>query len=212
MMKDDLVHAIAGLKENEAMEMVQQRLNKGDIPLGIIDETGRAMEIVGKKFEASEYFIPDLIYAGEIVKNITQLVKPYLEDDTGIRYVDEVIIGTVAGDIHDIGKNIAAFMLEVNGFRVHDLGVDTVPGKFVEKIKETNARIVGLSGLLTLSFEAMKEVVEVIGAAGLRDKVHIMIGGGQVNEKVREYTGADIYCASAAAGVSTAKKWTGGSL
>ncbi|MEM2254860.1 MAG: cobalamin-dependent protein, partial [Candidatus Bathyarchaeia archaeon] len=121
----------------------------------------------------------------------------------------KVVIGTVAGDIHDIGLDIVAFMLEINGFEVYNLGVDVPPEKFVEKIKETGAPIVGLSGFLTIAFDSMKQTVEAIKKAGLRDKVKIMIGGGQITEEVRQYVGADAYGKDAMEAVALAKKWMG---
>ena len=209
-MADDLVTALADLKEEQALGIVQKRLDAGDDPLAILDDARRAMETVGKRFENSEYFIPDLVYSGEILKGITDLVKPKLTKAAEIKRVGKVIIGTVSGDIHDIGKNIVTFMLDVNGFEVYDLGVDVPAQDFVNKIKETQAGVVGLSGFLTLAFDSMKETVEAIGAAGLRDKVKVMIGGGQMNEDLRKYTGADAYGANAMAGVSLAKEWIGG--
>jgi len=113
----------------------------------------------------------------------------------------------VAGDIHDIGKDIVVFMLDIHGFEVHDLGVDVPAHKFVQKIQETGAEIVGLSGFLTSAFESMKEVIQAISDAGLRDKVKIMIGGGQIDERVREYTKADAYGTDAMSAVMLAKKW-----
>ncbi len=209
-MADDLVTILADLKEKEALEIVQKRLDAGDDPLGILDDARRAMETVGKRFENSEYFIPDLVYSGEILKEITDLVKPKLTKAAEVKRVGKVIIGTVSGDIHDIGKNIVTFMLDVNGFEVYDLGVDVPPQQFVDKIRETDSSVVGLSGFLTLAFDSMKETVEAIGAAGLRDKVKVMIGGGQMNEDIKKYTGADAYGANAMAGVSLAKQWIGG--
>ena len=209
-MADDLVTILADLKEKEALEIVQNRLAAGDDPLGILDDARRAMETVGKRFENSEYFIPDLVYSGEILKEITDLVKPKLTKAAEVKRLGKVIIGTVSGDIHDIGKNIVTFMLDVNGFEVYDLGVDVPPQQFVDKIRETDSTVVGLSGFLTLAFDSMKETVEAIGAAGLRDKVKVMIGGGQMNEDIKKYTGADAYGANAMAGVSLAKQWIGG--
>ena len=115
----------------------------------------------------------------------------------------------MAGDIHDIGKDIVVFMLDVSGFEVYDLGIDVDPQRFVDKIKETEAPIVGLSGFLTLAFESMKDTVQVIKDAGLRDKVKIMIGGGQIDEDIRKYSGADAYGKDAMTAVSLAKKWVG---
>ena len=209
-MAGDLVSAMADLKEKEALEIVQDRLSAGDDPVSILDDARHAMEIVGERFANSEYFIPDLVYSGEILKEITDMVKPKLTKAAEVKRLGKFVIGTVAGDIHDIGKDIVVFMLDVNGFEVYDLGVDVPAKEFVEKIKETNAGIVGLSGFLTLAFDSMKETVEAIKAAGLRDKVKIMIGGGQIDEAVRKYTGADAYRPDAMAGVSLAKEWVGG--
>jgi methanogenic corrinoid protein MtbC1 len=169
------------------------------------------METVGDRFSKSEYFIPDLMYSGEILKGVTELVKPKLTQAAESKKLGKVVFGTVAGDIHDIGKDIAVFMLDVNGFEVHDLGIDVPVQKFVDKIKETGAPIVGLSGFLALAFDSMKETVEAIEAAGLRDKVKIMIGGGQMSDEIKKYTGADAYGKDAMAGVTLAKKWIGAS-
>ena len=209
-MVENLVSTIADLKEKEALEVVQNRLNAGDDPLTIMDDARRAMETVGKRFETGEYFIPDLIYSGEILKEITDMVKPKLTKAAEVKRLGKVIIGTVAGDIHDIGKDVVVFMLDITGFEVYDLGVDVPAQQFVEKIKETNASIVGLSGFLTLAFDSMKETIEAIEAAGLRDKVQIMVGGGQIDDEIRKYTGADAYGRDAVVAVSLAKKWVGG--
>jgi len=209
-MAEDLVTKLADLKEEQALEIVQKRLDAGEDPLAILDDARRAMETVGKRFENSEYFIPDLVYSGEILKEITDLVKPKMTKDIEIKRLGKVIIGTVSGDIHDIGKNIVTFMLDVNGFEVYDLGVDVPAQQFVDKIRETDSSVVGLSGFLTLAFDSMKETVEAIAAAGLRDRVKVMIGGGQMNEDIKKYTGADAYGANAMAGVSLAKQWIGG--
>ena len=209
-MANDLVSAMADLKEKEALEIAHDRLNAGDDPHSILDDARRAMEIVGERFANSEYFIPDLVYSAEIVKQITEMVKPKLTKAAEVKHLGRFVIGTVAGDIHDIGKDIVAFMLDVNGFDVYDLGVDVPAKEFVEKIKEVKPEIVGLSGFLTLAFDSIKETVEAIKAAGLRDKVKIMIGGGQIDEAVRNYTGADAYRPDAMAAVSLAKEWVGG--
>ena len=208
-MPGDLVSALADLKEKQALEIAQNRLGAGDDPLSILDDARRAMGIVGKRFENSEYFIPDLIYSGEILKQITEMVEPKLTRSAEVKRLGKVVLGTVAGDIHDIGKDIVVFMLDISGFEVYDLGVDSPAQKFVDKIKETGAGIVGLSGFLTLAFDSMKETVAAIKAAGLRDKVKIMIGGGHIDEKIREYTGADAYGRDAMTGVLLAKEWVG---
>ena len=208
-MTKDLVNTLADLKEQEAIKIVEDRLKANEDPLKILGDARKGMEIVGQRFASSEYFIPDLVYSGEILKSVTELVKPRLTTTTESKKLGKIVFGTVAGDIHDIGKDIVVFMLDVNGFEVHDLGVDVPVQKFVDKIKETGAPIVGLSGFLTLAFDSMKQTVDAIKAAGLRDKVNVMIGGGQITEEVKNYTGADAYGKDAMAGVTLAKKWTG---
>lgn len=209
-MAGDLVQAIADLQEDEALKIVKERLEAGEDPLKILEDARTGLEIVGKRFASGEYFIPDLIYSGEIMSQITEIVKPKIgEVQREAKKLGKVVIGTVAGDIHDIGKNIVVFMLEVNGFEVYDLGVDVPPEKFVQKVKETGATILGLSGFLTLAFDSMKRTIEALKEAGLRERVKVMIGGGQVTEEVRKYTGADAYGKDAMAAVTIAKSWVG---
>jgi len=209
-MEGDLVNILADLKEKEALKIVEERLSAGEDPLKILGEGRRAMEIVGRRFEAKEYFIPDLVYSGEILKEIAKKVKPKLKGDAQVKRLGKIVIGTVAGDIHDIGKNIVTFMLDICGFEVYDLGVDVPAKKFIEKIGETKAEVIGLSGFLTVAFNSMKETVEAIKEAHLRDNVRIMIGGGQIDDEVRKYTGADAYGPDAMAAVSLARRWLGG--
>jgi len=208
-MAKDLVKALADLEEQEVIKIVEDRVKANEDPLKILEDARKGMEIVGQRFASSEYFIPDLVYSGEILKSVTELVKPKMTGVAESKKLGKIVFGTVAGDIHDIGKDIVVFMLDVNGFEVHDLGVDVSAQKFVDKIKETGAPIVGLSGFLTLAFDSMKQTVEAIQAAGLRDKVRVMIGGGQITEEVSKYTGADAYGKDAMAGVTLAKKWAG---
>ena len=209
-MAKDLISTLADLKETEALEIVQERLSAGDEPVHILDDARRALEIVGKRFADCEYFIPDLVYSGEILKAITNIVKPKLTKAAEAKRLGKVVVGTVAGDIHDIGKDIVVFMLDVNGFEVFDLGIDVPVQKFVDTIKETGSTVVGLSGFLTLAFRSMKETVEAIEKAGLRNKVRIMIGGGQIDEQVKSFTGADAYGKDAMEAVKLAKGWIGG--
>ena len=209
-MAGDLCNTLADLKEQEALAIVQKRLGAGDDPMGILDDARRGMEVVGKRFADGKYFIPDLVYSGEILKAINEVVKPKLTKTEEVKRGSKVVIGTVAGDIHDIGKDIVVFMLDVNGFEVYDLGVDVPVQTFIDKIKESGAPIVGLSGFLTLAYDSMKQTIEAMKDAGLRDKVKVMIGGGQITEEVMKYTGADAYGKDAMVGVSLAKKWAGG--
>jgi methanogenic corrinoid protein MtbC1 len=208
-MSKELVNAIADMREEEALKLVREMVEGGSDPMAILNSAREAMTVVGQRYDAGTYFLPELMLAGEIMSQITDIVKPELAKLPEIERRGKVLIGTVAGDIHDIGKNIVSFMLDVNGFDVLDLGVDVPASKFVEAIRDFEPQVVGLSGFLTLAFDAMKETVEAIEAAGLRDGVKIMIGGGQVNEKIQEYAGADAYGKDAMAGVSLAQKWVG---
>jgi methylmalonyl-CoA mutase cobalamin-binding domain/chain len=167
------------------------------------------MEGVGERFEKGDYFLPHLMMAGEMLKQISSLLKPLIRQHKTEDKGGKVLIGTVEGDIHDIGKNIVVFLLEANGFEVLDIGINQKPGKFVEAIRAFQPKVVGMSGLLTLAFDSMKKTVEAIEEAGLRREVRIVIGGGVVTEKIREYTGADAYAPDAVAGVRLAKQWTG---
>jgi len=209
-MAEELVSALAELKEEEALKNVENRLNAGEDPLKILEDTRHAMEIVGDRFASGYYFIPDLVYSGDILKKITDMVKPKLAETAAeTKRLAKVIIGTVIGDIHDIGKNLVVFFLDINGFEVVDLGVDVSPEKFVEAVRESGAHIVGLSGFLTLSFDGMKTTVDALKEAGLRDSIKVMVGGGQVDERIRGYTGADAYGDNALEAVSLTKQWIG---
>ena len=208
-MAGDLATLLADLKEEEAINLTKERLEKGDNPVEILEDSRAGMGIVGKRFAAGEYFIPDLIYSGEILKQIGEIVKPRLTGNLETKKIGKFLLATVAGDIHDIGKDIVGFMMDISGFDVIDLGIDVPKEKIVDKIKETKPEIVGLSGFLTLAFDSMKETIDAIKAGGLRDKVKIMIGGGQIDEEVRKYTGADAYRPDAVSAVALAKEWIG---
>ena len=209
MSQDTLVSIVAELREDEALQLVKNMLTAGENPLMILEACRKAVEIVGERFEKAEYFLPDLIMAGEILKEITELVKPKMEMVDEVKRLGKIVIGTVQGDIHDIGKDVVTFMLDANGFDVYDLGIDVPPQAFVEKIREVKPEVVALSGLLTLAFDAMKATIDAITLADLRDHVKIMIGGSQVDERIKEYTKADAYGSDAMAAVSLAKEWVG---
>ena len=211
-MLQDLIDAMVEMKEQEALETAKGLIASGEDPLKILHSCSEAMETVGERFETGEYFLPQLILAGEMLRQISEMLKPKLKGKrTSIssKPLGKVLIGTVKGDIHDIGKDIVTFMLQVNGFDVLDLGIDVPPAKFVDSIKDFQPQVVGMSCLLTLAFESMKETVEAIENAGLRQKVKIMVGGGQVSEMVRAYANADAYGEDAIAAVRLAKNWTG---
>ena len=206
-MSGDLVNLLADLRDKEVLELVDKRLNQGEDPLKILEDSRKGMEIVGERFAADEYFLPELVFSGNLLQRVTELVKPHLTQAAETKRIGKVVLGTVSGDIHDIGLNIVDFMLDVNGFEVYNLGVDVPAETFVDKVKETGAPIVGLSGFLTPAFDAMKETVEAVEAAGMRDKVKIMIGGGQLDDEIRKYAGADAYGKNAMEAVALAKGW-----
>ncbi|NLF14922.1 MAG: methionine synthase [Anaerolineaceae bacterium] len=208
-MSEQLVHAIADMREEEALSLVRDMVKSGVEPMAILDAARMAMSIVGQRYEEGTYFLPELMLSGEMLNQITDIIKPELAKLPEVKRHGKVLIGTVKGDIHDIGKNIVTFMLDVNGFDVRDLGVDVSPQAFVDAIQDFGPQVIGLSGFLTLAFDTMKETVEAIQAAGLRDGVKVMIGGGQVTEEVRAYTGADAFGRDAMAGVTLARKWLG---
>jgi len=208
---EEFVNAILGLEEEKALKIARERLEAGEDPLKILDDLKVAAEKVGEKYEKGEFFVADLVMAGEIMKEVSELVRPKLKELGKAREpIGKLVIGTVEGDIHDIGKNIAVTMAEAAGFEVIDLGVDVPPQKFVEVIKQHNPEVVGMSGLLTLAIESMKKTVDAIKEAGLRDKVKIIIGGGRVDEHAKEYSGADAWTNDAATGIRIMLGWVGG--
>ena len=208
-MSKKLVDAMINMKEKESLEIAKALLADDEDPIKILGDCTKAMQIIGKRFEAGEYFLPELMLAGEMMNQISEMVRPKLKGDVALRKLGRVLMGTVEGDIHDIGKNILSFLLDVNGFEVRDIGIDAPPGKFVEEMRDFKPQVVGLSGLLTLAYDSMKKTVQAIEKADLRHSVKIMIGGGQMSETVREYAGADAFGKDAMEGVALAKKWIG---
>ena len=208
-MSEKLIDAITEMREEDALKITQDMLDAGTSPLEVLDTCRKGLDAIGKRFEEGTYFLPELMLAGEMMNQITEIIKPKLAEMPDRERHGKVLIGTVEGDIHDIGKNIVSFMLDVNGFEVLDLGVDVPPQKFVDAIQDFQPQVVALSGFLTLSFDAMKNTVEAIKAAGQRNEVKIMIGGGQINKEVKEYAGADGFGRDAMAAVSFSKEWVG---
>jgi 5-methyltetrahydrofolate--homocysteine methyltransferase len=206
----ELESLLSSLKEKEAIEFVTKQLEAGVPAADLMEDARAGLKIVGQKFSEGTYFIPDLIFSGEILKQIAEMLKPHLASDAQTEQkLGKVIVGTVEGDIHDIGKDMVVFMLDTAGFEVIDLGIDVPVNNFVDAIKESGATVVGLSGFLTLAFDSMKKTVEAIEAAGLRDKVKIMIGGGQIDDEVCKYTKADAYGTDASAAITMTQQWIG---
>jgi methanogenic corrinoid protein MtbC1 len=189
-MGTDISALIADLDEDGTLKAIKEGLDGGTAPLDLLARLQSGIAVVGQRFEEKEYFLPDLIMSGEIFKEAVALIEPHLKGES-MGSKGAIVMGTVQGDVHDIGKNIVVTMLRCNGYEVHDLGVDQAPSVFVDKVRETGSRLVCLSGLLTIAFDSMKQTVEAFGAAGLRDQVKIVIGGGPVNQQVVDYAGAD---------------------
>jgi trimethylamine corrinoid protein len=205
-----LTDAIIEMREAEAMAISNELIKSGASSIAVLEACRKAMEAVGRRYEQHVYFLPELMLAGEMLTRISEVIKPGLSAAPSRERRGKVLIGTVAGDLHDIGKNIVAFMLEVGGFEVMDLGIDVPAKKFVEAVRSFQPQVIGLSGFLTLAFDAMKELIAAIEKEGLRDKVKIMVGGGQIDDQVRKHTGADAYGKDAMTAVKLALTWTGG--
>jgi 5-methyltetrahydrofolate--homocysteine methyltransferase len=207
-----LVEWLADMNEDDGVALAKRMLlDEGADPMRVLDLCRTAMDIVGKRFAAGEYFLPELVLAGEMLEIISAIAKPLIKQGAGgePKRLARVLIGTVHGDLHDIGKNIVTFMLDINGFEVKDIGVDVPVATFIDEIGDFKPDVVGLSGFLTLAFDSMKETIDAIAGAGLRDNMKIMIGGGQIDETVRAYTGADAFGKNAVDAVSLCKGWAG---
>lgn len=206
-----LIELVADMKEEEATKLADEMLDAGYDPVKLLDHCREAMEIVGKRFESGEYFLPELMLAGEMLTQIGNKAKPLIletqDSAGGGNSRGTVIIATVHGDLHDIGKNIVTFMLDINGYNVVDLGIDVPVSTIIDSIKSNKPKVVGLSGFLTLAFDSMKETIEAIVEEGLRDDLKIMIGGGQVDENIKDYTGADDFGMNAMDAVKLCDKW-----
>jgi 5-methyltetrahydrofolate--homocysteine methyltransferase len=209
-MSNELKEAVIELREQDALRITDELLGSGVDPLTIVASCKDAMDVIGQRFAAGEAFIPELIMAGEIMKGITAKVKPHLTAQAAAAKLGTVVLGTVQGDIHDIGKDIVASMLDIAGFDVVDLGVDVPVTTVVDKVREVHPAVVGLSGLLTVAFDAMKATVTALDTAGLHDGLKIMVGGAPVNDDVCAFAGADGWAKDAVGAVELAKTWVGG--
>ncbi|MDP2919593.1 MAG: cobalamin-dependent protein [Dehalococcoidia bacterium] len=206
----ELAEALANLEEDKVKELIKKELEGSNGALSILDELRKGMDIVGTRYKKGEYFLSELIVSGEIFKESMQTIEPALKQSAPPGKMPKVVIGTVKGDIHNIGKDIVATLLKGAGFEVYDLGIDVPPQAFVDKLVETKAGVLGMSGLLTPSFDSMKATVEAVKEAGLRDKVKIIIGGGVVTKLVQTHTGADAFTDDALEGVEAIKRFTKG--
>ncbi len=199
-----LIAAISDLQEETALALVLQRLEAGDDPLLIIEDCQEGMRQVGVRYERNEYYLAGLIMAGEIFSQVMELLQPVVERQVSGQASGRILLGTVEGDIHDLGKNIVNMLLSCHNFAVHDLGVDVSPTTFVQQAAQVQPYIVGLSGLLTSAYDAMRETVTLLRAQGYRGP--IIIGGGQISEEVCQYVGADYWTTDGVAGVELCKR------
>jgi methanogenic corrinoid protein MtbC1 len=206
--RSQLISAIAELQENQALALVRRRLADGEDPPGIMEDCQEGMRRVGERYEREEYFLAGLIMAGEIFRQVMQVLQPVVRCQVSGRVPGKVLLGTVQGDIHDLGKNIVSMLLSCHEFTVYDLGVDVPPAEFVRQAGAVEPDIVGLSGLLTTSYDSMRQAASALRAAGVR--APIIAGGGQLNEQVFHYIGADHWTTDAIAGVDLCRRLAAG--
>ncbi len=193
-MSESLTTLLVDMDENGVLEEVKSRLAAGGNAQDILEALSEGMNIVGEKYGTKEYFLADLVMAAEIFKESMELLEPALaEENVEQKICGKMVIGTVAGDLHDIGKNIFVALARNAGFAVTDLGIDVPAVQLVDQVKKDGANVLGLSGILTFSLDSMAEAVELLKEAGLRDQVKVIIGGLPVDERWRELVGADAY-------------------
>ena len=206
-MENELLKKFADLNEEETLAQVRQNIEQGTDPEVILSTCQEAMRIIGEKFEQGAYYVSDLMMAGMLFKEVNELLKPIFGSGSAKEKIGKIVIGTVSGDIHDIGKDLVVALLEANNIEVLDIGVDQPKEAFIAKLKETGASLLGMSGLLTVAFDSMKETIAALEAEGMRDTVKVMIGGGPVNQGVCDYVGADTWGANAQSAVKICKEW-----
>lgn len=200
---------VGELEEEEVMALLEDFVASSpseEEAQKVVAACQEGMAIVGDLFEKGEYFVGDLIFAGELLTEAINTLKPVIGAET-TSTVGTIVLGTVHGDLHDIGKNIFKSMAEAAGFEVYDIGIDQSVDAFVDKIKEVKPQIVGMSGVLTLALEAMKETVDGLKEAGLRDDVKVIIGGNPVTKEACAHIGADAFTTNAAEGVKISQSW-----
>ncbi|MDT3700218.1 MAG: cobalamin-dependent protein [Thermincola sp.] len=207
-MDDQLVQAVADLDEKKVLKLVKQCLKDGQKPKFLIEKIALGMDKVGELYEQGEYFIADLIMAGSIFKDILSISGMKFDSEEPFHTKSgKIVLGTVAGDLHDIGKDIFKRMAEVRGYEVHDLGVNVPVSVFVEQVMAVRPHIVAMSGVLTLALESMKETVEGLNQAGLREQVKVLIGGRPVTREASLWIGADNYTRNAVEGLEICERW-----
>ncbi|MPW26290.1 cobalamin-binding protein [Alkalibaculum sp. M08DMB] len=209
MILEDITSALGELDEELLFRLINEYLSSDpseEKANKIISYCQEGTKIVGERYHMGEYFVGDLIFAGELLTEVIDMVKPYLIHESS-EYIGKILLGTVHGDLHDIGKNIFKSMCEAAGFKVYDIGIDQKESTFVQKVREIKPDIVGMSGILTVAIEAMKETVDALKEAGLRDNLKIIIGGNPVNIEASNYIGADAFSVNSNEGVNICIDW-----
>jgi len=209
-MARELCTAIVALARDEVAETVGRRLERGDAPLEILDECREGMAAVGERFQTGEYYLAELLLSAEIFKAAVARIEPHLPSTRSEKPAGSVVLATMRGDIHDLGKNILATLLRAHAFEVHDLGVNVEPAVLLAKVEEVRPDFVGFSALITTSFQSMKEARQLIDEAGLRGSLELLIGGGVTTPEVMEWVGADFQTLDAASGVAYCVEKMGG--
>lgn len=190
-MNNDLINAMANLDEDKAIDIVRKKIESGETAFNIVEQCRKGVEIVGKRYSEGDYYLSDLIMSEAILKDIMDIIEPHFPPNGTESNGIKVILGTIEGDIHDLGKTIISYLLRSSGYQVYDLGVDVPPEKFIEAIKETGAEIVGVCVLLTFCIGNVKKLIDLLTETGLRNRVKVVLGGYPVDELVKNYTGAD---------------------
>ena len=203
----DLATAMADIEDEQVIDLVEKQVSEGRDPFLILADLKEGMDIVGQRFSDNEYFLVELVMSADIFKRAMEKLESGLLSTQTENASGKIVIGTVAGDVHYIGKNLVVAFLMSNGFDVYDLGEDVPPEKFVEKLKETGAKVLALSGLITITHEVMKQTIEALTQAGIRDDVKVMIGGGDIDQSIVEYTGADAFGKDAMSSIEIARKF-----
>lgn len=201
-MTEGLLEALVDFRKEEVIETVKSRAEKGEDPLQILDECRRGMTIVGERYQKGDYFLAELMLSAEIFKGAVAILEPYLSKLQTPQPLGNVVLATLQGDIHDLGKNILATMLKSQGFIIHDLGVDVSPNTVIDKVRETKPDFVGFSALITTAFDSMQQTAIMLREAGLREQFKLMVGGGVTTPAVKEYVGADFQTTDATEGVA----------
>lgn len=205
-MSEQLAMALVELRRDEVLDAVKSKIQNGNDPLKILNECRHGMTIVGDRFQDGEFFLAEMMLAAEIFKGVVEILNPHMEEMRPPKPLGTVVLATLKGDIHDLGKDIIATLLRAQGFEVHDLGVDVLPALVVDKVKEVNPDFVGFSALITSVFASMKEASDLFVESGVRDRFKLMVGGGVTSPAVKDHIGADFQTLDAMEGVAYCMK------